>query len=148
MPAYISFICFSSAKFQQFSFHFEDYIYKDPPWTFAFFFFYLSFLSRVFTIHRTAAERGGYLFISFLPLPLALLQRAHLSVSSIRSDLVVEDLNSALFFYNSEPRPDTTVVGLSSEDIVSLSVQDLKQRTRTRKHLEFSCQSGKYRPKT
>ena len=35
------------------------------------FFFYLGFLSRIFTIHGTAEERGGYLFISFLPLPLA-----------------------------------------------------------------------------
>ena len=34
-----------------------------------FFFFYLGFLSRTFTIHRTAGEGGGYLFNSSLPLP-------------------------------------------------------------------------------
>ena len=34
------------------------------------FFFYLGFLSRIFTIHRTAGEGRGYLFIVFLPLPL------------------------------------------------------------------------------
>ena len=32
-------------------------------------FFYLAFLSRIFTIHRTVGEEGGYLLISFLPLP-------------------------------------------------------------------------------
>ena len=32
-------------------------------------YFYLGFLSRTFTIHRTAEEGGGYLFNSFLPLP-------------------------------------------------------------------------------
>ena len=32
------------------------------------FFFYLGFLSRTFTIHRTAGEGGGYLFNSSLPL--------------------------------------------------------------------------------
>ena len=32
-------------------------------------FFYLAFLSRIFTIHRTAGEGGGCLPISFLPLP-------------------------------------------------------------------------------
>ena len=35
------------------------------------FFFYLSFLSRTFTIHRTAGDGGGYLFNSSLPLPPA-----------------------------------------------------------------------------
>ena len=35
------------------------------------FFFYLGFLSRTFTIHRTAGEGGGYLFNSSLPLPPA-----------------------------------------------------------------------------
>ena len=33
------------------------------------FFFYLGFLSRIFTIHGTAREGGGYLFNSSLPLP-------------------------------------------------------------------------------
>ena len=33
------------------------------------FFFYLGFLSRTFTIHKTAGEGGGYLFNSPLPLP-------------------------------------------------------------------------------
>ena len=37
-------------------------------WTF---FFYLGFLSRTFTIHRTAGEGGGYFFNSSLPLPAA-----------------------------------------------------------------------------
>ena len=32
-------------------------------------FFYLGFLSRTFTIHRTAVEGAGYLFDSSLPLP-------------------------------------------------------------------------------
>ena len=36
-----------------------------------FFFFYLGFLSRTFTIHGTAGKGGGYLFNSSLPLPLA-----------------------------------------------------------------------------
>ena len=35
------------------------------------FFFYLAFLSRLFTINRTAGEGGGYLLVSFLPLPTA-----------------------------------------------------------------------------
>ena len=35
-------------------------------------FFYLGFLWRIFIIRRKAGEGGGYLFISFLPLPLAL----------------------------------------------------------------------------
>ena len=35
------------------------------------FFFCLVFLSRAFTIHRTAGEGGAYLFNSFLPLPPA-----------------------------------------------------------------------------
>ena len=34
-------------------------------------FFYLGFLSRTFTNHRTAGEGGGHLFISSLPLPPA-----------------------------------------------------------------------------
>ena len=38
---------------------------------FFFFFFYLGFLSRTFTIHRTAGEGEGYLFNSSLPLPPA-----------------------------------------------------------------------------
>ena len=33
---------------------------------------YMAFLSRIFTIHRKAGEGGGYLLISFLPLPPAL----------------------------------------------------------------------------
>ena len=41
-------------------------------------------------------------------------------------------------FYNSKPRPDIKVVELSKNDIVSLSVQDLKQLTRTWKHIQFS----------
>ena len=35
------------------------------------FFFYLDFLSRIFTIHRTSGKGGGYLFNSSLPLPPA-----------------------------------------------------------------------------
>ena len=34
-------------------------------------FFYLGFISRTFTIHRTAGEGGGYLLNSSLPLPPA-----------------------------------------------------------------------------
>ena len=34
-----------------------------------FFFFYLGFLSRTFTNHRTAREGGGHFFNSSLPLP-------------------------------------------------------------------------------
>ena len=37
----------------------------------SFFFFYLGFLSRTFTIHGTAWEGEGYLFNSSLPLPPA-----------------------------------------------------------------------------
>ena len=40
-------------------------------------FFLSGFLSRIFTIHRTAGERRGYLLISFLPLPLALQTLRH-----------------------------------------------------------------------
>ena len=36
-----------------------------------FFFYYLGFLSRTFTIHGTAGQGGGYLFNSSLPLPPA-----------------------------------------------------------------------------
>ena len=36
-----------------------------------FFFFYLGFLSRTFTIHGTAGAGGGYLFNPSLPLPPA-----------------------------------------------------------------------------
>ena len=36
-----------------------------------YFFFYLGFLSRPFTIHRTAREEGEHLFNSSLPLPPA-----------------------------------------------------------------------------
>ena len=36
-----------------------------------FFFFYLDFLSRPFTNHRTAGEGGGHFFNSSLPLPPA-----------------------------------------------------------------------------
>ena len=36
-----------------------------------FFFFYLGFLSRPFTNHRTAGEGGGHFFNSSLPLPPA-----------------------------------------------------------------------------
>ena len=38
---------------------------------FFFFFFYLGFLSRTFTNHRTAGEGGGHFFNSSLPLPPA-----------------------------------------------------------------------------
>ena len=44
---------------------------------FLFCFLYLAFLSRIFTIHRTAGERGGYLIIFFLPLPPASQTRRH-----------------------------------------------------------------------
>ena len=37
----------------------------------SFFFFYLGFLSRTFTIQETAGEGEGYLFSSCLPLPPA-----------------------------------------------------------------------------
>ena len=36
-----------------------------------FFFFYLGFLSRTFTNHRTAGEEGAHFFISSLPVPPA-----------------------------------------------------------------------------
>ena len=41
------------------------------------FFFYLGFLSRTFTIHRTVGEGGGYLFNSSLPFPPALQTLIH-----------------------------------------------------------------------
>ena len=41
------------------------------------FFFYICFLSRAFTIHRTAGEGGGYLFNFSLPLPPALRTLRH-----------------------------------------------------------------------
>ena len=39
--------------------------------TVTFFFFYVGFLSRTFTNHRTAGEGGGCFFNSSLPLPSA-----------------------------------------------------------------------------
>ena len=112
------------------------------------FFFCLGFLSRIFTIHRTAAEGGGYLFISFLPLPLAIAAESSPLREQHKTWFSGRRPDFCFFFYNNESRPHTTVVGLSSENIVSLSVQDLKQQTSTRKHLDFSCQNGKYRSKT
>ena len=41
------------------------------------FFFYLGFLLRTFTNHRTAEEGGGHFFNSSLPLPLASQTRRH-----------------------------------------------------------------------
>ena len=41
------------------------------------FFFYLGFLSRIFTIHGTAGEGGGYVFNSSLPLPPASQRLRH-----------------------------------------------------------------------
>ena len=43
------------------------------------FFFYLDFLSRTFTNHRTAWEEGGHLFISSIPLPPASQTLRHYS---------------------------------------------------------------------
>ena len=60
------------------------------------FFFYLGFLSRTFTIHRTAGEGGGYLYNSCLPLPP--LQR-HLDISR---EITAE--NSALRIAGSRTR--------------------------------------------
>ena len=42
-----------------------------------FFFFYLGFLSRTFTIQGTAGEGGGYLSNSSLPLPPTLQTLRH-----------------------------------------------------------------------
>ena len=50
------------------------HIVKQKSFFFFFFFaifFYLGFLSWIFTIHRTAAKRGGYFFNSSLALPTA-----------------------------------------------------------------------------
>ena len=93
---------------------------------------HLVFLSRIFAIHRTAAEGRSYLFRSFLPLslPSQTLRHQPGHCTNPRPDLAGRNI-SVLFFYNSEARPDTTVLGLSSKDIISLSVQDLKQPTRT-----------------
>ena len=47
----------------------NETISPENIWFFCFFvFFYLAFAPRIFTIHRTAGEGGGYLLISFLPL--------------------------------------------------------------------------------
>ena len=43
-----------------------------------YFIFYLGFLSRTVTIHRTASEGGGYLFNYSLPIPPA---SQHLNIS-------------------------------------------------------------------
>ena len=45
-----------------------SYMLESTIRLFCLFLFYLGFLSWTFTIHRTAGEGGGYLFISFLPL--------------------------------------------------------------------------------
>ena len=51
----------------------DNTCFKNPskPSCIFFFFFYLGFLSRTFTIHGTTGEGGGYLFNSSLPLPPA-----------------------------------------------------------------------------
>ena len=66
-----------------------------------FLFFYLSFPSPPFTIHRTVGEGGGYVFISSLSIPLASQTlrhfgnycREHNSAHSWQPDL-----NSSLWF--------------------------------------------------
>ena len=45
--------------------------FKITDWKLLFFFFYLGFLLRTFTNHRTAEEGGGHFFNSSLPLPTA-----------------------------------------------------------------------------
>ena len=70
------------------------------------------------------------------------------SMSSPGPDLADEDLISVLLFYNSEPRRDSTVVGLSFKRY-SVSIgprpetadEDLKQ-------IRIFLENGKYRPKT
>ena len=54
--------------------HQQPYILPRPL---LFFLFYLGFLSRTFTNHRTAGEGGGHFFNSSLPLPPALQTLRH-----------------------------------------------------------------------
>ena len=54
--------------FQFFRVETEDINQKKPIFQ-IFFFFYLGFLSRTFTIHRTAGEGESYPFITVVPLP-------------------------------------------------------------------------------
>ena len=48
---------------------FKSYVNIQCKFVFFVFFFYVGFLLRTFTIHRTAGEGGGYLFNSSLSLP-------------------------------------------------------------------------------
>ena len=50
--------------------HNKAFVIASNPEFFVFF-FYLGFLSRPFTNHRTAGEGGGHFFNSSLPLPPA-----------------------------------------------------------------------------
>ena len=55
-----------------------------------FFFFYLGFLSRIFTIHMTSGEGGGYLFNSSSPLCRHLDTSRAITADSNREPLVAE----------------------------------------------------------
>ena len=70
------------------------------------------------------------------------------SASSPRPDLADEDLISVVCFYNSEPRSDTTVVGLSFKRY-SVSI-DPRPETADKdlKKLRLFLQNGNYRPQT
>ena len=75
---YIIIVIVNNAFLLTFSTHLSEchvqWINKDVQnW----FFFYLGFLSRTFTNHRTVGEGGRHLFNSSLPLPLASLAGRH-----------------------------------------------------------------------
>ena len=56
-------LCIQTDHFHLKIYHYHSFV------DFRFFFFYLSFLSRTPTIHRSTGEVGGYFFNSCLPLP-------------------------------------------------------------------------------
>ena len=62
---------FDKYTVQKVNFSIMDFCSKCEVRIWSHFFFYLGFLSRTFTIHRTAGEVGGYFFNSSLPLPPA-----------------------------------------------------------------------------
>ena len=95
-------------------------------------FFYLGFLSRIFTNHRTAGEGGGHFFNSSLPLSPASLtswaiaaDSSPLHIASNWESLVITnclttrslDLQPSSFFYSGKGK----ITPLSSKSIKRIS---------------------------
>ena len=72
-----------------------------------FFFFYLGFLSRIFTNHRTAGEGGGHFFNSLLPL----------SPASLTSQAITADISPLHIASNRESLVTTNYLTTRSLDL-------------------------------